>query len=198
MTSTPGWEDVPSLKRRILALCGLAGIAALLGGFCALPLSIPFLEQHREIFKRVRAMMIGARFVSDHDVVLQSQSNDCGAASLKMILAAHGMECSAADLAERLRLTRRGASMLDLRLTAIALGVQARSWAIRPADMGRVPLPAIAFVNKDHFVVVRRFVAAEVLEVDDPALGKLQWPMRAFTRVWSGEMLIFDPAWTPL
>jgi ABC-type bacteriocin/lantibiotic exporter with double-glycine peptidase domain len=176
----------------------LAGIALLLGGFCAMPLSIPFLAQHRALLKRMRASILGARFVRDRDVVLQAHGNDCGAASLKMILAAHGVECSVGDLAKRLRLTSRGTSMLDLRLTAFALGVPARSWFIRPADMGRIPLPAIAFVNRDHFVVIRRFVAADVLEVDDPALGKLQWPMRAFAKVWSGEMLIFDPAWTPL
>jgi predicted double-glycine peptidase len=198
MTFTPRQENVPDLKRRIFASCGLAGMALMLGGICAMPLSIPFLEQHREIFKSVRAGIAGARFVRDRGVVLQSHSNDCGAASLKMILAAHGIECSAADLAKRLRLTPRGTSMLTLRLTALSLGVPAKSWSIRPTDMGRVPLPAIAFVNRDHFVVIRRFVAADVLEVDDPALGKLQWPMGAFTKVWSGEMLIFDPAWTPL
>ena len=198
MTFTPRQENTPDLKQRILALCGLAGIAFLLGGFCAMPLSIPFLEKHREIFKRVRAGIVGARYVRARDVVLQLHSNDCGAASLKMILAAHSIEYSAADLAKRLRLTPRGTSMLNLRLAALALGVPARSWSIRPADMVRIPLPAIAFVNRDHFVVIRRFVAADVLEVDDPALGKLQWPMGAFTKVWSGEMLIFDPAWTPL
>jgi ABC-type bacteriocin/lantibiotic exporter with double-glycine peptidase domain len=115
-----------------------------------------------------------------------------------MILAAHGVECSAADLVLRLRMTPRGTSMLDVRRAAAEFGVPAKSWIIKPVDLSRIPLPAIAFVNKDHFVVIRRFIAPEVLEVDDPALGKLRWPMRAFIRAWSGETLVFDPAWTPL
>jgi ATP-binding cassette, subfamily B, bacterial len=88
--------------------------------------------------------------------------------------------------------------MMRLRLVSTQWGVPAKSWHIQPKDLPRLPLPAIAFVNKDHFVVIRRFVAPEVLEVDDPALGKLQWPARSFQRIWSGEMLVFDPAWTPL
>jgi hypothetical protein len=198
MISTSGRTIIQDFWRRILALCGLAGMALLLVGFCAIPLSIPFLEQHREIFKRLRAGTVGARFVRDRDVVLQSHSYDCGAASLKMILAAHGIECGDKDLAVRLQMTPKGASMLGLRLAARSLGVPSRSWSIRPEDLGRVPLPAIAFVNRNHFVVIRRLVAADVLEVDDPALGKLQWPTHAFAKVWSGEILIFDPAWTPL
>jgi len=189
---------MPSLKRRIVAFCSLLTLGGLLAGFCALPLSISFLKQHREMFKRVRAGMIGARFVSDKGVVLQSRGNDCGAASLKMILEARGIEYSMPDLVSELRLTPRGTSMLNLRLVAGKLGAPAKAWAIKPRDLRRIPLPAIAFVNQDHFIVIRRMVAPDVLEVDDPALGKLQWPMRAFQRAWSGETLVFDPTWTPL
>jgi ABC-type bacteriocin/lantibiotic exporter with double-glycine peptidase domain len=64
--------------------------------------------------------------------------------------------------------------------------------------LGYLPLKAIAFVGGDHFVVIQRFVAPDVLEVDDPALGRLFWPVRAFKKAWSGETLVFDPAWTPL
>ena len=197
MTFTPAQENTPDCRRRFLALCGLAGMALLLGGYCAMPLSIPFIEQHRELIKRVRARIAGARFVRDHDVVLQSHGNDCGVASLQMILKAHGIECGAEDLARRLRLTPKGTSMLDLRLAANELGLPAKSWFIRWTDIGRVPFPAIAFVNRDHFVVIRRLISTGVLEVDDPAIGKLQWPLRSFTKVWLGEMLIFDPDWTP-
>ncbi len=142
--------------------------------------------------------MIGAEFITEKDVVLQQHGNDCGVASLKMILATHGVECSLTYLASELRLTPKGTSMLNLRQVSFRLGIPAKSWSIRPADLAHVPLPAIAFVNNDHFVVVRRFAAPGILEVDDPALGKLRWPTRAFQRIWSGEMLVFDPSWTPL
>jgi len=173
------------------------GVIGLSVSYFFFPLSLPFLFKHRNAIKQMRAWTIGADFVTDKGVVLQSSHNDCGPASLKMILAAHGIECSTSDLSSHLRLTPKGTSMLDLRRISLKMGLGARSWRLQPADLNRIPLPAIAFVNKNHFVVLRRFIAPDVLEVDDPALGRIRWPARKFDKVWSGEMLIFDPAWTP-
>jgi len=183
--------------RRIRVLLELAGMAGLLSAICLSPLVVPFLNRHQEVFKPLKAWMAGARFVTDQDMQLQSHTNDCGPAALKMILSAHGIECSLSDIASGLRLTPKGTSLLDLRLTSAKLGLPAKSWAVQPEDLYEVPLPAIAFIKKNHFVVIRKFVTPEILEVDDPALGKVQWPSRKFRRVWSGEVLVFDPIWTP-
>jgi len=188
---------MPCLKRRIYALSGLFGLAVLAAGFCALPLSVPHLKEHRDWIKAARAKMRGASFAGEAGTVLQTRSNDCGAACLKMVLAAHGIERSLSDLTLELGTTPRGTSMLDLRLAATRLGLPARSWAIRDVDLGKLPLPAIAFIHGDHFVVIRGFVAPDVLEVDDPALGRLQWPVRSFRKEWPGRILVFDPAWIP-
>jgi len=193
----PEREDVSHSRRRWAAAAGLLLLAAVVVAICALPASILRLQHNSEIFKRVRAGLRGASFVGVSDVVLQSRGNDCGVAALKMILAAHGIDCDVADLASKLQLTPSGTSMFALRRVACEFGIPAKSWIINPVDLGRIPLPAIAFVNRDHFVVIRRVIASGVLEVDDPALGKLRWPVRAFTKLWSGETLVFDPAWTP-
>jgi ABC-type bacteriocin/lantibiotic exporter with double-glycine peptidase domain len=146
----------------------------------------------------MRAWTMGARFVTEKGVVLQSGINDCGPASLKMIFAAYGIDSGVSDLSSRVRLAPEGASMTELRSVSARLGLGARSWFVQPEDLPRVPLPAIAFVYKNHFVVLRRFVSPEILEVDDPSLGRIRWKLRAFKRVWSGEMLVFNPDWTPL
>jgi ATP-binding cassette subfamily B protein RaxB len=140
---------------------------------------------------------MGARFVGEEGVVLQSKWNDCGAASLKMVLAARGIRCDVPDVAGRLRLTPQGKSMSELRRAALEFGVPARSWAMQPRELKQVPLPVVAFVKGNHFVVVRRWIEPDVLEIDDPALGRLRWPLRSFARIWSGETLVFDPAWAP-
>lgn len=184
--------------KQLCAFCSLTAITGIFVALCLLPQTTPFFDRHSEALKQVHAWMRGARFVTARNVVLQSRNNDCGAASLKMILETHGVERSVSALASDLQLTMRGTSLLNLRLTASKLGVPAKSWSIRMDDLMRIPLPAIAFINKNHFVVIRRFVAPQVLEIDDPALGKLRWPVRAFQRFWSGETLVFDPAWTPL
>ena len=182
-------------KSRVCAMLRLLGFALLPLGICSLPLTVPHLRACGPWVKAARARLRGAVYVGEAGVVLQARSNDCGAACLKMILASHGIERSLVELTHRLGTTAKGTSMLQLRLTSAALGLPARSWAIREEDLRRAPLPLIALVNGNHFVVVRRFVAPETLEVDDPALGKLRWPVRSFQRTWPGAALIFNPAW---
>lgn len=192
------WGYMSNKKQRIFAFWGLAGVFSLSTACFLLPLLFPFLEQHKEGLKQLRAWKMGARFITDKGVVLQSGINDCGPASLKTILTAYGIDCSITDLSSNLSSTPNGTSLLDLRNASAKLGLGAKSWSIHPEDLPGVPLPAIAFVNKNHFVVLRRFITPEILEVDDPALGRIQWQSRAFKKVWSGEMLVFDPAWAPL
>jgi ABC-type bacteriocin/lantibiotic exporter with double-glycine peptidase domain len=154
-------------------------------------------EPGREWIKEARARIRGAEFLGESETVLQARSNDCGAACLKMILSTRGIDRSLAELTAELGITARGTSLLRIRLLAGRLGVPARSWIIRPCDLDDAPLPAIAFINGDHFVVVRRFVKDAVLEVDDPGIGRLQWPLHSFRKAWSGQILVFDPDWAP-
>jgi ATP-binding cassette subfamily B protein RaxB len=176
---------------------GLIGFATLGAGFGALPLAAPHVGLNRPRVKSFRAAMRGALFVGKAGVVLQTRGNDCGAACLKMVLSARGIEHSLPYLVRELETTPRGASMLSLRLVAARLGLPARSWVISDADLDRAPLPMIAFVRQNHFVVIRRWIDPEVLEVDDPAVGRLQWPLHSFRKSWHGEALVFDPAWSP-
>ena len=164
---------MPNKRKRISALAGLAGIVGLSASCFLLPSLFPYMEQHRKMLKQLRAWTMGARFVTDKGVILQSGINDCGPASLKMIFAAYGIESGVSDPASHVRLTPKGASMLDLRNVSAKLGLGARSWFVYPEDLPRVPLPAIAFVYGNHFVVLRRFVSPEILEVDDPSLGRI-------------------------
>ena len=85
----------------------------------------------------------------------------------------------------------------NLRTTAERAGVPARSWRLRASDISSVPLPVIAWVGGNHFVVIRRRLAASQLEIDDPAVGRLIWPIQSFVRSWSGETLVFRAKWAP-
>jgi len=176
-----------------LAAIGLLGI----GGIVGLPRSLDYLRDHPEASKAIRARFQGAKYLGADGVVLQQHMSDCGAACLKMVLASRGIERELAVLELAAKTTAAGATMLNLRRAAEQHGVPARAWSLTPEDLARAPLPAIAFFGGDHYVVVRTFIEDGVLEVDDPAIGKLRYPMRVFRRKWSGETLVFDPSWTP-
>jgi peptidase C39-like protein len=184
-------------NRRFRSLLGLMVISLMAGLLVAGPGALPYLQRHRSLVKSARAWYRGARFVGDEGVVLQPRTNLCGAAALKAVLSAHNIESEIPDLAERLRTTALGTSLLDLRLVATEEGLPGRSWMLDAADLSRIPLPAIAFVYGDHFVVIRTIVEPDVLEVDDPSLGRLRWPVPSFSKAWSGETLVFDPMWSP-
>ncbi|HEX3109758.1 MAG TPA: cysteine peptidase family C39 domain-containing protein [Thermoanaerobaculia bacterium] len=163
----------------------------------SLPSLASHLSMHRDLIKSFRARMDGAEYVGDTGVVLQPHRNDCGAACLKMVLAAHGIESDLARLAAAARTRADGASLLALREAAAREGLSGRAWMLTAADLAKAPFPVLLFIRGDHFVVVRRFVGSDVLEIDDPAIGRLRWPMASFRRVWKGESLVFDPAWDP-
>ncbi|NLV32213.1 MAG: hypothetical protein GXY47_13790 [Acidobacteria bacterium] len=182
-----------SAKKRCSACIALAALAAVAG----LPAASSRLLGRPDLVKRVRAWSAGATLVAADAAVMQTRRNDCGPAALKMVLDAHGIERPLPALSAEAGLTGRGTSLGRLRAAAAGSGLPGRSWVLAPEDLADVPLPAIAYVRRSHFVVIRRFSAPQVLEVDDPALGRLRWPVHAFRRIWSGETLIFDPAWAP-
>ncbi len=173
----------------------LFGFAALAAGSVLLPHFATYFATRPGWIRAMRARVHGATYIGEAGVIMQQHGNDCGAACLKMMLAACGIQRSLADLTLDLETTPKGTSMLKLRLVAARSGLQARSRIIRKIDP--VPFPAIAFVNRNHFVVIRRFVSPEILEVDDPALGKLLWPVRSFRKAWRGQALVPFGAWDP-
>ena len=184
-------------NRRVRSLLGLLAIGLMGGSIASAPGGLPYFKRHRSVAKSVRAWYRGARFVSDEGVVLQPRLNQCGAAALKAVLAFRGIDREIPDLADQLNTTPAGTSLFDLRTVATEAGLPARSWVLNAEDLSHIPLPAIAFVYGDHFVVIRSFVTPDVLEVDDPSLGRLLWPVESFSKAWSGETLIFDTAWAP-
>lgn len=184
-------------RRRALAFAALSIVVAAIVGWITLPLTTGRLSNHRGEVKQFRAWLRGARFITDRGVVLQAHYSDCGAAALKTILATRGIDRSLGELEVALHTTERGTTLLNLRRTAAGAGIAGRSWLLDRDALAQAPLPAIALINHDHFVVIRRFVRAGVLEVDDPAFGRLHWPVKSFAKSWSGETLVFDPDWTP-
>ena len=184
-------------SRRFSALAGLCGLTLALGGIAALPGTAMRMHSRHELMKRFRAQWRGATYVGDAGVLHQPRPNDCGAVCLKMVLAAHGLDRDLMQLETEMGTTPEGVSLRNVRLAAENEGFRARSWKLSAADLLNAPMPAIAFINGDHFVVVRRRIGADSLEVDDPALGRLHWPVKAFCAHWSGETLIFDGSWVP-
>jgi predicted double-glycine peptidase len=185
---------VVPLRRRGPALLLLGATVALL---TAPQLIANGLKSRPAVTKSARAQALGAAFITDSGIVLQQSDSDCGAAALSMALASFGVRRERSDLVVELHTDRTGASLLEMRRASQRSGIPAQSWRLRKADIAEVPLPAIAWIGRNHFVVIRRRIDALTLEVDDPSLGRLAWPVASFFQVWSGETLVFHSKWVP-
>lgn len=123
----------------------------------------------------------------------QREEKDCGAACLRMIHAYHGQHLDYRSSRQLARVSRYGTSLLDLaeaaeRLGYVASGVQVDGWdALRS-----VRLPAIAHVDKNHFVVVWR-VTSRRAQVSDPSLRKMWISKEEFLKQFEGVLLLVRP-----
>ena len=133
----------------------------------------------------------GVILLGTDGVVFQRASNDCGLAAMEMVGRALGAGWTSSDLAREIPLSARGTSMLALRDFAFRHGVNATGWKLAFSDLSTIRLPAIAFVDGHHYVVVTS-VDADGADIQDPAAGRVRWPARTLARRWRGEILTFE------
>lgn len=184
-------------RRRIRAAILFVSTLVCLIALVASPKVLRGVPRDSILVGRIRAWSHGAKFVGREGVSLQRRSNDCGAACLKMVLESKEVPHDLEELTKLARTNGPGTSLFDLRRVATSVGVRGRSWHLNVEDLATAPFPVIAHVRGNHFVVVQGQPTPGMLQVDDPALGRLLWPIREFALEWSGDTLVFDPSWRP-
>lgn len=124
-------------------------------------------------------------------VVRQQKRSDCGPAALKMVFDHHGITgTTLAELEVDTGTGPDGTSMLALKKAAEARGLAGHGLRLPVERLDDIPMPVIAHVHGDHFVVIRS--AGEELVIDDPSLGRLRMSSRTFERSWDGVVLAFS------
>ncbi len=141
-------------------------------------------------WKKTIAFFKGAKYSGEEGIILQSHNNDCGPAALKMIFNYFQIPVSLEEISE-IVLTEKGSTMLSLKEMAELKGLKAEGWRYAFKDLEKIKLPAIAFINNNHFVVISEVTEGEKITVLDPAIGKLEYPSWRFQKLWRGETLIF-------
>ncbi len=174
--------DRAAVRRQRLAAAGLLLAASLTA--VALRAARPSLD------RLAWAATLDRTAEAEADVVRQRGRSDCGPAALKMVLDHFGV--AGATLRELEAATGTGpdgTSMLALKQVAEARGLVSRGLRLSIDQLPELPMPFIAHVHGDHFVVVRS--AGNRLVVDDPSLGRLRMSPATFDRSWDGVVLTF-------
>lgn len=127
-------------------------------------------------------------------MMMQMEATECGAASLAMILAYHGLWKPLADVRYDCGVSRDGSSLGNVNKAAKALGMATQAYRIaKPSDLEKVQLPCICHWEFNHFIVVTG-ISKKYIYVNDPARGKLRLTYEEFDRGMTGVILTMKPS----
>lgn len=123
---------------------------------------------------------------------MQAGNNTCGAAALAYTLSYLGRETDEDEIVKLVKLTERGTSMLELKQAAKQLRFSVKGVNANYLALVDEPLPVIAYINDDHYVVVID-VGYQYVNVFDPALGYVRLTRALFEQSWNGHLLLVHP-----
>ena len=124
--------------------------------------------------------------------ILQMEALECGAAALAMVLAHHGRWVSLESLRIDCGVSRDGSKASNVLKAARHHGLTAKGQRLEPEQLKLIKLPAILFVNMNHFVVLDA-ISAHGYHINDPGSGRRIMDHDSFDRAFSGIALVFEP-----
>jgi NHLM bacteriocin system ABC transporter peptidase/ATP-binding protein len=124
--------------------------------------------------------------------ILQMSALECGAASLGMVLAAHGRWVRLEDLRIACGVSRDGSKASNILKAARTFGLEAKGYRREPDGLRALPLPAIIHWNFNHYVVLEGF-AGDRACLNDPARGRTRISRAEFDQNFTGVVLAFSP-----
>ncbi len=124
--------------------------------------------------------------------VLQSESAECGAAALSIILKHYGRHIPLHVLREACGISRDGAKAGNLLRAAREYGLVGDGYRVEPEGLARFRTPVILFWNYNHYVVLEGLTATRAA-INDPARGPVRVGIAEFDAAFTGVVLSLRP-----
>jgi len=123
--------------------------------------------------------------------VADRPDRDCGPRALSVVCNRLGVRTTREEIRELSRMQPDGATLLDLKRAAQALGLRSTGMVVNVARLRRMRLPVVAHTGEDHFVAV---INADRQGVDyiDGDFGRLHLDWDQFALIWKGVILTVD------
>ena len=116
---------------------------------------------------------------------------ECGAASLAMVLAHHGLMVPLEQLRITCGVSRDGSTAKNILRAARTYGLKAQGWKKELDGLWDVDAPAVLFWNFNHFVVLEG-VDTQGCWLNDPAMGRRRVTWEEVDTSFSGIVLTFE------
>jgi len=109
-------------------------------------------------------------------VYRQLEANDCGVACIQMIAHYYGRKYSLKIIKGFCDITRMGLSVKDVVMCCEKIGMKAYPVNLQQADFFRMPLPAILYYKRGHFVVLEKIKRGkkDLFYLIDPDEGRVK------------------------
>ena len=126
-------------------------------------------------------------------IVMQLEALECGAASLTMILAYHGKWLPLEQVRLACGVSRDGSNAKNIVKAAQNYGLQTKAYRYGTDELrSKGTFPCIIHWEYNHFVVLNGFKKDKAV-INDPAKGRYEISMKAFTEAYTGIALFFEP-----
>ncbi len=124
--------------------------------------------------------------------ILQSESSECGLASLAMVANAHRQKSTLSELRQRFPLSLKGANLSRLVVIAGQLGFQTRPLRLGLKELTELKTPCVLHWDLNHFVVLAKAGKSKVT-ILDPACGKRTLSHAEVSEHFTGVALELTP-----
>lgn len=125
-------------------------------------------------------------------VVLQMEATECGAASLAMVLASHGLWVTLEEARVACGTSRDGVNAASLLSAAQSYGLRAKALSREPEQLHELPMPQILHWKFEHFIVLER-ISGNKFHVVDPAVGRRVIPLADMQKYFTGLTIASVP-----
>lgn len=116
--------------------------------------------------------------------ILQQDRKDCGPVCLRMLFLAHQVDIDLYELRDRCFTSKLGTSLFQLSKAGEYYGFSTSIDYLEDVrKLESIALPAIAFVNRNHFLIIEK-VGKEKVHLVDPAAGRKTMSFAAFEEIW--------------
>lgn len=124
--------------------------------------------------------------------ILQSESSECGLASIAMVGTYYGYDVDLHNLRQRFGISSHGATLAQLVDIAAELKMYTRPLSLDIHEIKELRLPCIMHWDMNHFVVLVAVTGKHYI-IHDPAFGRRKLQKEAFAKHFTGVALELWP-----